>query len=151
MSYGPYTHIFAQRFLDAPKLDLGDRMGSTGYIDFLDHEDMEGSPVKQYVDKFGRPGFAVHLEFKEDFDKMIDGHRVQWKQGDRYVLCPFQRFTNRAKWSFGWGHSNINMEYRLYDVTRTHYFEGGSVDHAFLQRVVDGVDPHVRLVPSPSG
>ena len=152
LSFGPYTAVMSKYYSigSLPVLDLGDRQGSTDYIDFLTDDDMVGGPVQVYYDKFSRPGFALHLTYRDDFSDLEKG--VYWKKGEYYILCPFQRFGGLAcKWSYGWGESKSNMGFnlaRLEDDTEKGYylFAGGIVSDVFLDQVLSGTHPHVKLV-----
>jgi hypothetical protein len=93
---GPYANTFMEcgySWENMPSLDLKGKMGITDYIDFIKVNDMK-NPVMKYVDKYGRPGVAIHIV------------------GDKEecVLCPFQRYyENENFWSYGW-YSDMSSE-----------------------------------------
>jgi hypothetical protein len=73
-------------FQKCPVLDLGDRMGPTGYIDFLKPTDLS-APVMKGVDKFQRPFIALKLRDKDT--------------EETEVLTLFQRYTDGQGWTWG--------------------------------------------------
>jgi hypothetical protein len=75
-----------EAFAALPELDLGDKCGSTGYLDFLRPEDMT-APVMRGSDKYGRPFVAFRMERKA---------QVQ-------VEVVFRRYTTGSTWTSGGG------------------------------------------------
>ncbi len=74
-----------------PQLDLKGRMGATGYIDFLNPEEMSG-PIMKGVDKFGRPFIALKMELTEKpfivtlFQRYVGGERGDmWTWGTNLI------------------------------------------------------------------
>ncbi len=68
-----------------PNLDLRERMGIAGNIDFLQPDDL-AAPVMKGNDKFGRPFIAI---------------RATHRNGNlRCVLVAFQRFTEGGLWVY---------------------------------------------------
>ena len=73
-----------------PVLDLGDRVGSTHYIDFVRAEDMH-FPLMRGTDFAGRPFVAVKTK--------TTGGACEFPE---VVGVFFQRYTNNAdEWAFG--------------------------------------------------
>ena len=71
--------------LRLPVLDLGQRMGHTGYLDFLTPKDLS-APIMRGIDSLGRPFIAICYRTRE---------RVS-------VECLFQRYTDDPKtWTAG--------------------------------------------------
>jgi hypothetical protein len=90
-------------FESLPELDLKGQMGSTGYIDFLNHWDVSRS-VMRFTDKIGRVGIVVRLRGKSDrriVDKFIKNcfHRLGIDSfskffdsyGDEFVVNSFRQ------------------------------------------------------------
>lgn len=93
-----------QAIKDLPVLDLKGRQGHTDYIDFLTPKDMT-KPVMRFVDKFNRPGIAIHLRCKHG----------AWAD-EEIVLALFQRYTGEpSKWTYGWGNSRHFLEHAYND------------------------------------
>lgn len=82
-----------------PNLDLGGRMGDTGYIDFLQPDELV-HPVMKGVDKFGRPFIALKLEV------LAEGNEDAEEAGEE-VLVLFQRYTEGGKWTFAFSDVRI--------------------------------------------
>ena len=79
-----------------PILDIGDRHGSTGYIDFIRAEEMK-NPVMRGVDSCKRPFIAIRVrcvyEGKDSDDVGTD---------DLVVGTFFQRYTDdNHSWAYG--------------------------------------------------
>jgi len=71
---------------DIPVLDLGNRGGSTDYIDFLSSDEMT-APIMQGIDKFNRRFMSFNIVSQD---------------GGRGVITAFQRYTNSDKpWCIG--------------------------------------------------
>lgn len=71
---------------DIPVLDLGNRGGSTDYIDFVSPREMT-APLMQGVDKFNRRFMSFHIATKD---------------GANGVITAFQRYTDSAgTWCIG--------------------------------------------------
>jgi len=54
--------------MDFPILDLGQRMGRTGYIDFIDHRELGDNNVVKGVDCYGRRFLVLKCEIEGDVD-----------------------------------------------------------------------------------
>lgn len=67
-----------------PVLDLKNRMGGTGYIDFLKPKDLSHS-IMQFTDRHNRRGIAMHIRVHEETSKYKDLEGV--------LVC-FQRSRN---------------------------------------------------------
>ena len=72
-----------------PILDLGDQMGHTGYLDFLEPSDMT-HPVMKGTDIHGRPFIAVRLVYTNRRGKTRTG-----------VETLFRRYTDGPVWVSG--------------------------------------------------
>lgn len=91
----------AAAFEALPNLDLGGRMGDTGYIDFLHPADL-AHPIMKGNDKFGRPFFAMKVHPRDDL--AVEG-----------VFVGFQRFTEGGRWDYKgvnqqWEDAAVRME-----------------------------------------
>ena len=80
-------------FQDLPVLDLQGKMGPTGYLDFLDANEVS-APIMKGLDHAGRPFIAI---------KMTDT-----ETNEDFVITVFQRYTNDSCWTHG-----INLENAL--------------------------------------
>jgi len=94
---------------DLPVLNLGDRMGSTDYIDFLQEKDMPlGSDLAVYKDKYGRAGMALHIK----------GGTLS------LVIAVFQRYSDSMSlWCYGLyksGHELNEVYDNVHDPDRKH-------------------------------
>ena len=69
---------------DLPVLDIGDKKGHTGYIDFIQVKDMSHSAM-QGIDAYGR--FFIALKYSD--------HETQ------RVGTFFQRYSNENSWAYG--------------------------------------------------
>lgn len=86
-----------------PVLDLGGRMGSTDYIDFLQDKDMT-SPLMRFMDARKRVGLAVrcrgNADGNVDFGK--DKNRKEYRIRDlSSVVAVFRRHTSGNSWVYG--------------------------------------------------
>lgn len=61
---------------ELPVLDLGDRIGSTGYIDFIEWNELT-EPFMQFKDKSGRLGIVFIMRPKEE---AIEEQIAEWNQ-----------------------------------------------------------------------
>ena len=78
------------RFLQCPILDIGEKEGATGYIDFITEEAFIGknSPILVGMDKSKRLFFCMFLSYK------TSGHM----RPSEFVLTCFQRGTQSSMW-----------------------------------------------------
>ncbi len=79
-------------FEEIPVLDIGDREGDTGYIDFIEVAEME-DVVMRGVDKYNRPFIAM---------KIFQDHHVD----EAMVLVLFQRYATGSEWTYA---CNVNL------------------------------------------
>jgi hypothetical protein len=78
-----------------PKLDLGNQMGRTNYIDFIQTLDMNQSVMK-FTDMYDRPGIALKIQ---------DPSRNK-----EVVLALFQKHCDdKTEWRCGWGNSDCSI------------------------------------------
>ena len=92
----PLEHVYDQ----LPILDLQNRMGSTGYLDFVRVEDMSHSIMKG-TDAYGRP--FVSLKIKE---------ATEGETEHKCVGTFFQRYSDDEKsWAYGTCYSSGNLLY----------------------------------------
>jgi hypothetical protein len=77
-----------------PYLDLKDRVGYTGYIDFIKEEELLDNNVMQGIDYYNRP-FIV-IKFKVYFENMLSTRN--------YFQTFFQRYSNNTLIWMGCGH-----------------------------------------------
>lgn len=97
--------------LNMPVLDLGDREGLTGYIDFIQPSEV-GAPIMSGLDKYNRPFFTLRIQYGPRPDMV-------------YVETLFQRYVNDyVLWTTG--STRITMLNRL-----------GSVDLERLRTLVE--------------
>ncbi len=109
---------------NVPILDLGDRRGATGYIDFLRAEEMT-HPIMRGVDVYHRPFVAIKAQTKGE---------CRFRE---VVGVFFQRYTNdSSEWAYGTCYP-LNMIYHSSRVREEHMeglairlntlFEGGEI------------------------
>jgi len=119
-----YNALGEQVIRELPVLDLGNRGGSTDYIDFIRAEEME-FPVMRGVDKFRRPFIAIKVNCVDSaLEKQMVG-------------TIFQRYTdNDVNWAYGtcyeqniiYWDSRLRLEdYRNLETRLKKLFSGGSV------------------------
>lgn len=77
---------------EIPVLDIGERVGGTGYIDFLNHDDMS-SPIMRGEDMYGRPFVAFRLRVKRDLKSGTATYNI--------VETLFQRYRSGGVWVSG--------------------------------------------------
>jgi hypothetical protein len=91
-----------------PHLDIGNRTGDTGYIDFLKVQELS-KPIMKGTDVLGRPFVALRVRFK-DSDK------------NPFVIALFQRYVEGGSWSFGsrkdWDTFQTRLDDRDWNVVR---------------------------------
>lgn len=125
---------------DLPVLDLGERIGHTGYIDFLTQADMPTeSDMAQFRDKHGRQGIALHIR---SIDGILNG-----------VIAIFQRYTNGETYCYGLrdqphlNRSQINDAYNAaHDPNRAHGWMACPQCPPFQTGVLGGVDMAVDII-----
>jgi len=86
-------HVFVAKiigidnFMDLPILDLGNRRGSTDYIDFVTNEDMN-APLMKGIDCFTRPFIAIRYINRErnTFSTVVIFHRYT-DEGSLAIGC----------------------------------------------------------------
>jgi hypothetical protein len=144
-----YLKIFKNAGVDIntlPVLDLGDRMGNTDYIDFIDYKEMK-APIMKFRDCYGRPGIILILTNKVDFTSRYD-ERKTVKPGEyKGTIALFQRYTDLpTKWSFGFGHSDPTFERQYNELTNSSFEEhAGVVNYKMLEGILNGTDPVIAL------
>lgn len=107
-----------EAFNQLPVLDIGDRVGTTDYIDFITPEDLS-APVMRGVDLSERPFISLH---------------VQSDEGER-VVTYFQRNPRGGQWASGGALGTSLAEQSLDEITTI-----------LRQIVVDQNHPEFRLV-----
>lgn len=80
------TSASGTRYDEIPSLNIGERMGSTGYLDFLNPTELSG-PIMKGVDRFNRPFISLKVRHREN--------------GALSVITLFQRYTDRPLWTQG--------------------------------------------------
>src|SRR5690606_5932655 len=113
------------------EFQIGDRTGSTGYLDFLNPADLPDSIVRG-TDSIGRPFISLRLE----------AHSPNAPQR-RFVLTFHQRYTDDSLWSYG---TNAG---RIEDAERNPFFSTviRPQDRALIHRiVVERNHPTLQLV-----
>jgi hypothetical protein len=104
-----------------PVLEIGDRKGGTGYIDFLRWSEVTG-PKMRGTDCYGRPFLVVKFAVL-DRETETEVDRV-------YMETFFQRYSNsRTVWQ-GAGHATPQLIYTM-----------GGMEHeqfAFVNRILEG-------------
>lgn len=92
-----------------PHLDIGNRTGDTGYIDFLTAQELS-KPIMKGTDVLGRPFIALRLCFKNSDNK------------NPFVIALFQRYADGGSWSFGsrkdWDTFQTRLDDRDWNVVR---------------------------------
>lgn len=73
-------------FNQLPVLDIGNREGSTGYIDFLRPADLT-APIMRGTDRYGRPFISMKLHERAT--------------GGEAVITIFQRYVEGGRWTYG--------------------------------------------------
>ena len=108
-----------ERFEALPVLDLGDRVGRTGYIDFLTYSDM-GAPIMRGRDCYGRIFFAI---------------RFMTNQEPREQACDtfFERLTNSTEWASGY------KKIRFVNIDRYLIDEEGVVNEDAFKRLAKAI------------
>ena len=76
-----------EAFNALPELNLGNRTGRTGYIDFLEPEELSHS-VMRGVDAAGRPFISLKV-------------RSNQPNAQAFVITLFQRYAQGGEWSYG--------------------------------------------------
>lgn len=96
IEFEPFRKIFSDP-MKLPVLDIGDRKGSTDYIDFIKAEDMN-YPIMRGLDCFNRAfvAFKVNIALKPGVDDSF-GTKVP----GQIVGTFFRRYTDRSVWCFG--------------------------------------------------
>lgn len=82
---------------DAPFLDIGDQVGSSGYIDFIMFEDVS-SAFSKGRDKFNRPFFVLRVRITTTEDAIIDT-----------LETFFQRYSDNESLWMGCGHDRVTF------------------------------------------
>lgn len=71
--------------INLPYLELGERMGGTGYIDFLRPKDLE-SPIMAGIDRFNRFFLAIKLQSNKEIGTLVVFNRYT-DNYDTWVNC----------------------------------------------------------------
>ena len=90
LDFPPILNSFdKETLINLPQLNLGNKVGFTGYIDFIKIEDMENS-IMSGLDLYKRPFLAIKYHVKTDKEEFDS------------VGTFFQRYSdNRNSWAFG--------------------------------------------------
>jgi hypothetical protein len=80
-----------------PILDIGNRMGSTGYLDFITPQNMT-SPVMRGKDVAGRPFICLKMRSSRPEDS-----------GQEFVVTFFRRYDSDGLWTWGSTHNRGGM------------------------------------------
>ncbi len=86
-----------QNFDLIPDLDLGDRTGDTGYIDFIQPDEI--TTIAKGHDKFGRPFVTMTLLKTPEANEL---------RGEPKVLTIFQRYPGRERWTYSFPDNFMN-------------------------------------------
>jgi hypothetical protein len=78
-------------FNQYPILNIGNRMGHTGYLDFLTPQDLTRS-VMRGTDLAGRPFISLKLRSSRPEDR---------SRGAEFVVTFFQRYKEEGRWVYG--------------------------------------------------
>ena len=114
-------------FNQLPVLDIGNHTGATGYIDFLEPNDLRES-VMRGTDAAGRPFISLKMRFNAS---------------EPFVITFFQRYRTGGRWT--WGTSAPNPFYRRKEEPFGNVL--GPQDLATIRQiVVDRNHPRFRLV-----
>jgi hypothetical protein len=136
-----------------PILDLGNRRGITGYIDFLRPEEMT-HPVMRFKDCQKRVGVALQLKGKSD--EVLQTGMGNYPIRDlRGVLVLFQRYRGKSTWSLSCSNL-ITMAYNKKHDENGHEgpsimacpncpFVGVKVNDAVLSKLLRNEDPLFEL------
>jgi hypothetical protein len=83
-AYNTVTSLFGKEkdFDQLPVLDIGDRIGDTGYIDFISPEEMS-APIMRGKDQFGREFFVVRATNTKDGKKTCYAFFQRYKPGSK--------------------------------------------------------------------
>lgn len=110
-------------FDQIPVLDIGERMGPTGSIDFIKPNEINVGATGH--DKFGRPFVALNLRTIPQENEAA--------QEDR-VLVIFQRYTEGGSWTYSFPDKFMNEIL-------------GDADLAQITQIIEANHPRYRLVP----
>jgi hypothetical protein len=106
----PIFNAFGEdRLKMLPNLDLKNKIGSTGYIDFIKAEEMK-QPVMKGIDFYHRPFIAIKLTAKKNTSACdtLDSDDSDL-EGVTIVGTFFQRYTgDKNEWAYG-SRYGINM------------------------------------------
>lgn len=143
---GPYTdtlNYLGYTWDSLPTLDLGNRQGSTDYIDFVDVSEMK-APVMKFIDKFNRRGLLLCLRgsgMGRPYYSHDDTLRKVWEEPKYFTLALFQRYTDGDQWNFGWG----NSDHSLQQIAPAGAFLNNTVHPAALTCWLKHVDPVIDV------
>jgi hypothetical protein len=147
--YSDYLAIFKSAGVDIntlPVLDLGNRMGSTDYIDFIDYKEMK-APIMKFRDCYCRPGIVLLLTNKVDLLTRYDEIKSAKPGEYKVTLALFQRYTDLgSRWSFGFGHSDSTFEQIYSGLTKQSFHQSSClVSYKVLEGILNGTDPIIAL------
>lgn len=111
-------------FNQYPILDIGNRRGATGYLDFLTTQDLT-HPIMRGVDSAGRPFISLKLRSSRPDDL-----------GEEFVVTLFQRYIDEDRWTYGTTHLRSVFEDVIGDASRA----------TIRQIVVTRDHPHFTLI-----
>jgi hypothetical protein len=98
-----------------PVLDLGDRAGNTGYINYIQPEEM-AQPVMRFRDCVQRPGVALKIQASASvlrrYERFKRSSNRREGQSLEIVLAIFKRYADPESktWSFEWGGNNSTIQ-----------------------------------------
>ena len=112
MNNSIYEALGKEMLSALPVLHVGDKNGSTGYIDYITCNDMTHSIMKG-VDKFKRPFIAFRVQCTP-----IDDDEKQYNQVGTF----FQRYSDNVEdWAYGTNYHMLNMIFFDSRVRPQHY------------------------------
>ena len=89
-----------------PMLNLGNRMGHTGYIDFIQLAEMNKAVIR-FKDCYERSGIALHIQARA----LRKGQLIE------SVLVIFRRYADpESRWAHGWGNQDSRIEAMYMDI-----------------------------------
>ena len=81
--------------LEIPTINIGNRVGSTQYIDFIKKDDMNGYPLVKGIDIYSRPFIVVTVLMK----KKVKDDKGKFKYIEqKYSQTFFQRYNGGKGW-----------------------------------------------------
>jgi len=142
-------------FSRLPVLDLNGRIGTNGYIDFIEPQDMTHS-VMRFTDSYQRPGIAIKIQARREIPP---SRFLKPVPGNTFVLALFRRYTHPDSiWTYAWGNSDQRIE-TLYEQRHVENEHGGllisecptcpfvakRIPRGVFPRLLNGEDPDFVL------